>query len=231
MKKITKVILISLLMLTFIIIIGRSISSNNDAKVVSSVSNPQQDLEDKNLGSQVSGFKDSKLGKKYKEEAPDNPNRRSYEEYINNRAYEGAPPFIPHSIDNDLSMGGKDCLQCHENGGYVAEFKNFAPRTPHPTYVNCRQCHVPVNSNKDFVENDFKPIKLSLNNNALDTSPPTMPHGLQLRENCLACHSGPATPKEISCDHPERSNCLQCHTLNGSDKHNVQSWLRTKNEN
>ncbi len=230
MKKITQIILISLLMLVLVIIVGRTISSNDDAHVVNAVMNPQKELEGKKLHSQVNAFEELELANKYQTDAPDNPNRRTYEEYISNRAYEGAPPYIPHAIDSELSMGGRDCLQCHENGGYVAEFKNFAPRTPHPTYVNCRQCHVPVKTQQLFVANDFKPTKIALNNNALSTSPPTIPHGLQLRGNCLTCHAGPATPKEITFDHPERVNCLQCHALNGVDKDYVPSWHRTKNE-
>ncbi|MFV0529947.1 MAG: nitrate reductase cytochrome c-type subunit [Flavobacteriales bacterium] len=229
MKKITQIILISLLMLVAVIIIGRAISSNDDAHVVKAV-NPQQELKDKKLDTQISAFEELELANEYQDNAPDNPNRRTYDEYISTRAFEGAPPYIPHTVESDLSMGGKDCLQCHENGGYVAEFKNFAPRTPHPNYLNCRQCHVPEKTEQLFVSNDFEPVKVKLNNNALVASPPTIPHGLELRGNCLACHAGPATPKELSFDHPERANCLQCHALNGVDKNQVPSWHRTKNE-
>ena len=42
-------------------------------------------------------------------------------------------------------------------------------------------------------------------------SPPTIPHTLQLRENCLACHGGAASRVEIRTSHPERPRCRQCH--------------------
>jgi nitrate reductase cytochrome c-type subunit len=42
-------------------------------------------------------------------------------------------------------------------------------------------------------------------------APPTIPHPLQLRENCLACHAGPASRPEIRTSHPERARCRQCH--------------------
>ncbi|MFV0237862.1 MAG: nitrate reductase cytochrome c-type subunit [Flavobacteriales bacterium] len=228
MKKITQIILISLLMLVFVIIVGRTISSNDNAHITSISVNPQQELEGKKLNSQVSAFEELELANQYQNEAPDNPNRRTYDAYMKNRAYNGAPPYIPHATESSISMGGKDCLQCHENGGYVAKFKNFAPRTPHPSYLNCRQCHVPMDTQQLFVSNSFTPVKVNLNNNALQSSPPTIPHGLQLRSNCLACHAGPAAPKEITFDHPERANCLQCHALNGVDKDKVPSWHRTK---
>ena len=32
-----------------------------------------------------------------------------------------------------------------------------------------------------------------------------------MRENCLACHTGPAVRQEIATTHPERSRCRQCH--------------------
>ncbi|KAB2959539.1 MAG: hypothetical protein F9K13_09405 [Candidatus Methylomirabilis oxygeniifera] len=49
------------------------------------------------------------------------------------RAYEGAPPLVPHDAEARKGM----CLVCHEFG--VAG----APITPHPTRNDfCLQCHV-----------------------------------------------------------------------------------------
>ncbi len=45
----------------------------------------------------------------------------------------------------------------------------------------------------------------------MDGSPLWIPHDLQLRGNCLACHGGPAAVAEIRTAHPERANCRQCH--------------------
>jgi hypothetical protein len=42
--------------------------------------------------------------------------------------------------------------------------------------------------------------------------PPSIPHELQFRGNCLACHGGPAAVAAIRTSHPERASCRQCHT-------------------
>ena len=63
--------------------------------------------------------------------------------YYNNRAYHGAPPSIPHTMLDERSMGGNSCLKCHENGGFAEKFNAYAPVTPHPEMINCKQCHVP----------------------------------------------------------------------------------------
>jgi nitrate reductase cytochrome c-type subunit len=49
------------------------------------------------------------------------------------RAYEGAPPLIPHDVEARKGV----CLACHATG------ENGAPITPHPTRTHfCLQCHV-----------------------------------------------------------------------------------------
>jgi len=61
------------------------------------------------------------------------------------RAFEGAPPLIPHEIEDETG-----CLECHRLGD------NDAPITSHPERVNCVQCHVTQDlSVKPFVENTF----------------------------------------------------------------------------
>ncbi|WP_146032921.1 hypothetical protein [Geothermobacter hydrogeniphilus] len=47
----------------------------------------------------------------------------------------GNPPLIPHDVAAD--EGGDTCLGCHRDGD------NGAPKTEHPQYVDCRQCHIP----------------------------------------------------------------------------------------
>jgi hypothetical protein len=37
-----------------------------------------------------------------------------------------------------------------------------------------------------------------------------------MRENCAACHTGPAAREEIRTTHPERIRCRQCHVPVGS---------------
>lgn len=48
------------------------------------------------------------------------------------RAYEGAPPVLPHA-----TWMRQNCLSCHGPGGA----NSF--RTPHPDRHNCLQCHAP----------------------------------------------------------------------------------------
>ncbi len=160
-------------------------------------------------------FKRSEHAFDYTKMPVDEQHQRTLETYYNNRAYPGAPPSIPHPVKKELTMGGNVCLQCHQNGGFVEKFNAYAPVTPHPEMVNCRQCHVTQNVQSIFKEIVFykaKPPSVGSGaNNALPGSPPMMPHQLQMRENCLSCHAGPAAPKEIRVTHPERINCRQCH--------------------
>ncbi|WP_299187874.1 multiheme c-type cytochrome [uncultured Aquimarina sp.] len=144
----------------------------------------------------------------------DKAHQRTLATYYNNRAYPGAPPSIPHPlVKGERGMGGKTCLQCHQNGGFAEQFQAYAPVTPHPEMINCRQCHVAQKESTVFKETTFfKTLAASVgNNNALPGSPPIIPHQIQMRENCLSCHAGPAAPKEIRVTHPDRINCRQCH--------------------
>jgi nitrate reductase cytochrome c-type subunit len=78
--------------------------------------------------------------------------QRNAKEYKQNRSFYGSPPSIPHPISKEMSMGGKDCLQCHKYGGFVDKWKAYTPICPHPEMVNCRQCHVPQKSQKLLFE-------------------------------------------------------------------------------
>ena len=164
-------------------------------------------------------FRRSKYALGYADMVIDENHQRSLSTYYNNRAFVGAPPTIPHPINNDGVVGGNDCLKCHDNGGFVDKFSAYAPVTPHPEMTNCRQCHVEKKTDRFFKENYFAKIVAPSvgDNNALLTSPPMIPHQIQMRENCLACHAGPAAPKEIRVSHPERVNCRQCHVPTNKD--------------
>lgn len=127
------------------------------------------------------------------------------------RHYPGAPPCIPHDLDPDIARD-MACNVCHEKGGYVQKYNAYAPLTPHPEFSNCMQCHVERTTESLFQSSDFAAAAPpALNRAVLPGGPPPIPHTLQLRENCLACHSGPAAPLEIRTSHPERINCRQCH--------------------
>ncbi|MEH0007334.1 MAG: cytochrome C [Flavobacteriales bacterium] len=148
----------------------------------------------------------------------DENHQRSLKDYYKNRAFPGAPPSIPHPVSDARSMGGKDCLQCHENGGFVAKWDAYAPVTPHPELLSCRQCHVVQKVRALFRATNFKKIPAPAvgagANSALRGSPPGIPHRIQMRENCSACHAGPSAPREIRTSHPQRINCMQCHVPN-----------------
>lgn len=145
---------------------------------------------------------------------------RTFDEYFSRREYPGAPPMIPHPVDfSPAAESGKLCVGCHMKGGYVPKYKAFAPVTPHPKFTYCRQCHVPTRSDILFRESDWasvqRPDTLPA---ALPLGPPPIPHSLQMRENCLACHSGPSSIQQIRTPHPERGNCRQCHVPRLTEK-------------
>lgn len=162
----------------------------------------------------------------------DENHQRTLKDYYDNRAYPGAPPSIPHPVAKERSFGGNTCIQCHQQGGFVQKFNAYAPITPHPEMVNCRQCHVTKNTNNTFVEFAFAkadPPQIGEGvNNAMLGSPPMIPHQLQMRESCISCHAGPSAPKEIRVTHPERVNCRQCHLPKNTELHkvDVNTFLR-----
>ena len=54
------------------------------------------------------------------------------------RAFYTAPPVIPHELE---SQDSTDCVLCHLE---ITKFEDgrIAPKTPHPQFSNCLQCHV-----------------------------------------------------------------------------------------
>lgn len=163
-------------------------------------------------------FLRSKHALEYAQMPVDEKYQRSLRTYYDNRAYHGAPPSIPHPVEDEMNVGGQQCLKCHENGGFVARFSAYAPITPHPEMVNCRQCHVTEEVSGQFAKglnfDGAQAPAVGAVNQSLVSSPPAIPHEVQLRENCLSCHAGPSAPKEIRVSHPERINCRQCHVFN-----------------
>lgn len=129
------------------------------------------------------------------------------------RLFDGAPPVIPHP------PMGAGCTTCHGTGGVEVPGVGYAPPSPHEltaglgAVARCEQCHVFAQTAESFVANAFTGLAQDMRPgdrlNAL--APPTLPHRVFMRENCLACHTGPAAREEIRCTHPERSRCLQCH--------------------
>jgi nitrate reductase (cytochrome), electron transfer subunit len=137
---------------------------------------------------------------------------RTLEEYYSRRQYPGSPPYIPHRVE-DPEKPMLDCLACHANGGWTQELKRHTPLTPHAEQTACRQCHVQESEiSRLFVENDWVSVAPpQLGRSHLPGGPVPIPHGLQMRGDCVACHVGPGAVTSIRVDHPARGNCRQCH--------------------
>ncbi len=129
------------------------------------------------------------------------------------RAYDGAPPVAPHE------NFGMSCVQCHNAQGMEVPDVGFAPPSPHELTAGmsatsrCTQCHVFPKTTDVFAENSFVGIRQDLRRGRRlnEMAPPVMPHKLLMRENCSACHAGPAAREAIRTSHPERARCSQCH--------------------
>jgi len=153
------------------------------------------------------------------------------------RAYPGAPPRIPHELTPEEFRTGA-CKTCHERGGYSRRFEAYVPLTPHPDNGLCLQCHVggddvmavplvsPDANRRCHQCHASGGTPRAETNASLDWrhapwpqlaavtpagTPPPIPHDLQGRGNCLACHAGPGAVAEIRTSHPEWADCRQCH--------------------
>lgn len=177
-------------------------------------------------------FQRSQFALDYENMPIDEEHQRSLNTYYNNRAFYGAPPSVPHPLNNDRNVGGNSCLKCHENGGFVEKWSAYTPVTPHPEMTNCRQCHVTQNASTLFKPGNFAKVDAPQAgiNNALISSPPIIPHQIQMRENCLSCHAGPSAAKEIRVSHPERVNCRQCHVPNNKKLADIGNFKRSNHE-
>ncbi len=136
---------------------------------------------------------------------------RTLSEYYSRRQYPGSPPYIPHKVE-EADLARVECLACHARGGWTEELRRNTPLTPHPEQVACRQCHVAMTKAEVFVENNWMSVMPPrLGRSELPGAPPPIPHELQMRGNCIACHVGPGTVATIRVEHPSRGNCRQCH--------------------
>lgn len=138
---------------------------------------------------------------------------RSTAERAASRAYDGAPPTIPH----DASIGA--CVTCHDADGTSIEGIGVAPASPHGQNAadgalrRCRQCHAPQTGKTLLVASRFSGLPQGpwKGSRATPGAPPRIPHSLQLRGECLTCHAGPGARTELRTSHPERIRCRQCH--------------------
>lgn len=127
------------------------------------------------------------------------------------RAYEGAPPVIPHPI---AGLNVQTCRACHAEGLKAGD--KIAHMASHTYLINCTQCHVeaanpalgddkgPVNSFVGIRPGGYGGMR------AYTGAPPVMPHTVFMRTNCVACH-GEFGYDGWRPDHLARTNCIQCH--------------------
>lgn len=132
------------------------------------------------------------------------------------RAYDGAPPTIPHPVGQSQRA---ECLACHLEGLRVGE--RVASAMSHEPYGQCTQCHVPSVSPLPFDSfagqarphdgNRFVGLEaVPVGERAWAGAPPTMPHKTLMRTVCGSCH-GTYGAEGLRTSHAERQNCLQCH--------------------
>lgn len=137
------------------------------------------------------------------------------------RAYDGAPPRIPHSVRQDSAA---ECLACHETG---LRFRGLiASPMSHKPYASCTQCHVvdeaPMPGGSDL-PNDPRAVANTFDGKdsptagtrAWSIAPPQVPHRTFMREQCDSCH-GVNGADAIRSTHPWRESCEQCHAASAS---------------
>lgn len=132
------------------------------------------------------------------------------------RAFDGAPPVVPHPIDEQSAHA---CAACHQDPLRIEGRR--VPVMSHPFLDNCTACHVtaaprafgePPALDSDFTGRGSP----GLGDRAFAEAPPTIPHGIHMRETCAACH-GLGGPAGLRTTHPERLECRQCHAASTTD--------------
>jgi cytochrome c-type protein NapB len=94
------------------------------------------------------------------------------ESKVYERAFENAPPMIPHDVEGMLPIttNNNACLGCHTPAVAAAVGATPVPKshtfdmrkqtalaTVSNARYNCSQCHAPQSNNAPLVENTFKP--------------------------------------------------------------------------
>jgi len=138
--------------------------------------------------------------------------RRSLAERAALRAYNGAPPTVPHAVD---PVSSESCLACHGSGAIIGG--RVARPVPHERYANCQQCHAAAldlfAEESPFAESSFTGLPAPFEGErAWAGAPPVIPHSVQLRGECNACH-GILGREGLRTSHPWRQSCTQCHAL------------------
>lgn len=207
--RVVRIAIASALMLAIVFVVAGSLrTANEPAQVPLAGGAPPM------IASEAGVFDPGRPGRSSSETSPASEHGgRTLDVFYARRAYPGAPPPVPHPVADGRSIGGRSCTACHGDGGWVEAFAAYAPVTPHPELTSCLQCHVATGRAEPFRPTTYAPIAPPSSAAALPGSPPPIPHALQLRESCLACHAGPSAVREIRTTHPDRVNCRQCHVL------------------
>lgn len=139
---------------------------------------------------------------------------KTLKERARRRAYEGAPPTIPHAVRQNSAS---ECMACHGEGLRLG--RRYAQTLPHDNFTSCTQCHVsesppmPGSAGPDprAVGNSFVGLQAPRQaERASPVAPPQIPHQTFMRENCMSCH-GPLGANALRTSHPSRQSCTQCH--------------------
>lgn len=126
------------------------------------------------------------------------------------RAFDGAPPTVPHPIDQDSAAS---CIACHGEGLSIRGV--HAPKISHDFMANCLQCHVEQQARalepEPAVATSFEGLAApGRGSRAWPGAPPTIPHATFMREDCASCH-GAQGASPIRTSHPWQVSCTQCH--------------------
>lgn len=131
-----------------------------------------------------------------------------------NRAYGGAPPRVPHPIQQ---RGDLACAACHQTGVRISGTAGSG--MSHAFMANCTQCHVADSPDLPFAAE--APSTVSTVNTfsgmpeerrgprAYAGAPPRIPHRTDMRDNCTGCHGENGRPGPMS--HDYLPSCRQCH--------------------
>lgn len=132
------------------------------------------------------------------------------------RAFNGAPPQVPHAVEQTDDAA---CYACHQNGARVGD--RIANPMSHRFMVHCLQCHAAPAPQvfEDFevaVSNTFAGLPTPTHGErAGPGAPPVIPHSTWMRERCLSCHGGIGW-EGLEVTHRWRTNCIQCHAISSA---------------
>ena len=135
------------------------------------------------------------------------------------RAYDGAPPTIPHE-----PMDGA-CNSCHGEEAMEAG-DAVAPAFPHSKTAGlnaesrCVQCHVYRKAVATFRGSTFTGFLQDVTRHGARKArkaAPDRPHRGFMREDCRVCHLGAGARPELVPRHGPRKQCAGCHPTRDRD--------------